>query len=600
MDSFSRFEERLEEYGALRGTQVEPSATTPQGELSQRIQRPLKTSVNQHRMPKGVASRVQWRALSQEPAATTAAIHGPPISRVGMSLTRLGSGSQARIVLFGGFEGAGEEVVPSSNAIHAFWPAKMRWCSLEERGMLRGRPPAPRAGHTASAIDRHQMVVFGGRGAHGLQGDTCLLRMSRATEQRTVWEWIRPRLATPSQPCARAYHAVADIGDGALLLFGGETIMSVTDRDKLIYSIEQVAKKVRKATAMSVSVGISVAALESSTLPALPSRERTDFRGAAPLNMSPRQVGTPRPHSPHAAQMILARDSGLSSCDLSRPPSRPTSRLSTRIASRSISRATTRQSSRATSPGGSQRGAGRLPAERPRTPTADEVVLSTLRDVYPSLKGGLGVGVAPGDGGGVVNGDESSGANVDGHGQCAAGRPSRSAVSRPATHEEATYSFLQANLGVGYAYEAYSTSATTSARRQSPRAHTRPTSPPDRLLTSELLSYRPSKSAFTMPTCTTTPQTADSLGAQPAKDVHAEGTHEWVHHPTTDLWKLTACEGGMLEWRRLVATGTAPFPRSRHVFVAVPERQIALVFGGRSIKVTGGSAGGGSGGKRRR
>ena len=60
----------------------------------------------------------------------------------------------------------------------------------------------------------------------------------------------------------------------------------------------------------------------------------------------------------------------------------------------------------------------------------------------------------------------------------------------------------------------------------------------------------------------------------------------WVHHPVSDLWALRAAEGqsGTLQWVPLVASGSRLFPRSRHSFVGVPARGLALLSGGRSVK----------------
>jgi len=72
-----------------------------------------------------------------------------------------------------------------------------------------------------------------------------------------------------------------------------------------------------------------------------------------------------------------------------------------------------------------------------------------------------------------------------------------------------------------------------------------------------------------------TPQTdAAKKGATPK-----EG--RWVHHPVSDLWALRAAEGqsGTLQWVPLVASGSRPFPRSRHSFVGVPARGLALLSG---------------------
>ena len=57
-----------------------------------------------------------------------------------------------------------------------------------------------------------------------------------------------------------------------------------------------------------------------------------------------------------------------------------------------------------------------------------------------------------------------------------------------------------------------------------------------------------------------------------------------VHFPLSDLWKLQINSKGVFEWAEVATSGAAPFPRSRHALVAIPQRQIALLFGGRSVR----------------
>ena len=239
------------------------------------------TTVNQHRFPKGATANVDWKEHVPHPLD-----NGPHHARVGMSLTRLGSGESARIVLFGGFEG--EEFADST--LQCYWPSEMRWCTMAERGAVRGRLPAPRAGHSASAIGRHQMLMLGGRCAGGLSKEAWMLQMSRArqgAEHKPVFTWSRPAAVSGASPCARAHHAVA-IFEGESLHFGGEAIMNVSDREEMLSAIEQAARKVRKMTAMSISVGISEAAMDTPTLPALAGRER--------VSVARSEGGSPRPH----------------------------------------------------------------------------------------------------------------------------------------------------------------------------------------------------------------------------------------------------------------------------------------------------------------
>lgn len=166
-NSWSRLEERLAEYSALPETPLAPHPPGRPGSpqpapaevphLSARIQRPLNTGVNQHRQPKTAGVEAEWSHV-------TASNSGPSCARVGASLSRVGAGQMARLILFGGFEEGGQF---ASNQVELFDPSAMRWCTPAERGAVRGRPPAPRAGHSASAMGRHHLIVFGGRGERG-------------------------------------------------------------------------------------------------------------------------------------------------------------------------------------------------------------------------------------------------------------------------------------------------------------------------------------------------------------------------------------------------------------------------------------------------
>ena len=135
-----RLEERLLEYSTLPSADVpidggvaEPDAPEKARATSRRIQRPLNTHNNQHRQPKMVTATLDWRAVDA-PGAADAALEGPA-PRVGMSLTRLGWGQDARLVLFGGFGPDG--FVPSE--LELFNPTSMRW--VEPEKAVRGRRP---------------------------------------------------------------------------------------------------------------------------------------------------------------------------------------------------------------------------------------------------------------------------------------------------------------------------------------------------------------------------------------------------------------------------------------------------------------------------
>ena len=105
---WARLEERFDEYSSLPS--VEAAArdddddaafgqrhTDATFKVSKRIMCEIKTS-NQFRQPKQVEATVRWRAINDD---------GGPAARVGMSLTRLGWGAAARLVLYGGFDDAG-------------------------------------------------------------------------------------------------------------------------------------------------------------------------------------------------------------------------------------------------------------------------------------------------------------------------------------------------------------------------------------------------------------------------------------------------------------------------------------------------------------
>ena len=75
-------------------------------------------------------------------------------------------------MLYGGFDEAG-----FAPEVHLFDVGRRRWCGAEDRPAVRGRAPAPRAGHTGSALGRHAMVVYGGRGEDGLLQELHALQM---------------------------------------------------------------------------------------------------------------------------------------------------------------------------------------------------------------------------------------------------------------------------------------------------------------------------------------------------------------------------------------------------------------------------------------
>ena len=97
----------------------------------------------------------------------------------------------------------------------------------EEVGVsVRGEPPQGRAGHSASALGRHVLLFFGGRTVGGMSDELFALVQHRAeltvSVRSAALSWSKPSTERNSPaPCARAYHAVAEM-ERSLLLFGGE------------------------------------------------------------------------------------------------------------------------------------------------------------------------------------------------------------------------------------------------------------------------------------------------------------------------------------------------------------------------------------------
>ena len=191
-DRFSRLESRLLEYSKTPGVVAVPNAgaakprpATP-GQLpaeyvSSRIQRPNGSGTNQFRsgikpgVAKGGAAEVQWEAVDLS--------SGPePASRVGMTLTPIGAGHLRRLALFGGAIAPTDENPYggfAASEVDLFNPMRMRWCTAEERGSVKGRPPAPRVGHTAAPVGRHLALFFGGRSDGGLSSELFALGQHR-------------------------------------------------------------------------------------------------------------------------------------------------------------------------------------------------------------------------------------------------------------------------------------------------------------------------------------------------------------------------------------------------------------------------------------
>lgn len=208
---FSTLDSKLHEYEEMPSTPADLARGAVEY-LSRRIQKPNGDFTNQfrnHGLVKGGGSEVHWSTV------TTAAA-GPP-SRVGMTLTRLGAGHSARLVLYGGLQAP----TPSqpqggfaSSDVELFDPTAMRWCTPIECGEVRGRPLVPRAGHVAAALGRHLLIVHGGRTESGLSGEMAALAQYRSkaapgeNAPESTLLWSRPKLGSPAAPSARAHHAM--------------------------------------------------------------------------------------------------------------------------------------------------------------------------------------------------------------------------------------------------------------------------------------------------------------------------------------------------------------------------------------------------------
>ena len=136
---FKRLEERFDEYAALptaemiaaaaappprKGSARPASASATMGgkpkvkldtfKVSKRIMQE-KQYINQYRQPKGVDATLRWRTPPDVGGELA------PSPRVDMSLTRLGWGDHARLVLFGGYEEFGF----ASSEVYLFDPLRM-------------------------------------------------------------------------------------------------------------------------------------------------------------------------------------------------------------------------------------------------------------------------------------------------------------------------------------------------------------------------------------------------------------------------------------------------------------------------------------------
>lgn len=466
--AFLRLQEQLDEYASLPTNEigllgVEKSVS----HIPERFRRPLKSGANQHRFPKEVSGRVDW-----QPTIPSRLGAGPSGARVGSTLTRLGSAESTRIILFGGFEGTDF----ASPTLHAFYPHQARWCTPSELGSTRGRPPLPRAAHSASAIGRHSMIVFGGRSSAGLLSEALMLHVhrvyQRSGESQTVLVWSRPPTAGGQAPCARAHHAVAAF-EQEVFLFGGESIMPASEREQMIATLEAAQKTRMTSSSLfaSISAAISADLKSSALMPPLASRDRTDFSATYQIER------------PGSATLTSMRPSSATATSLSASRGRPMS-----------------------SAGSRQRSGGATPlrasSAKCRSRAATEV--------------------------------ESRGAQ----------------------------SFLANNVYVPPSGRPHS----------SPRERRGQLSPTDRLMGAELAAYKARSSDPEAVEAVEVDERARqqelAVGSRSAR-----GGFSYSHHPTADLWKLSIDEGGRLCWQQCEPSGPLPFPRSRHVFVAVPQRK---------------------------
>ena len=95
-----------------------------------------------------------------------------PTARTDATLSRIGAGEGAVLVLFGGRDAA--SLAPP--VLHLFDPREGTWSSPAQLNMeLSGEPPSARAGHTAGNFGRHLVLVYGGKTASGLSDEVSAL-----------------------------------------------------------------------------------------------------------------------------------------------------------------------------------------------------------------------------------------------------------------------------------------------------------------------------------------------------------------------------------------------------------------------------------------
>ena len=411
--------------------------------------------------------------------------------RVSSSFCRIGAGSTARLVLFGGLEESGEL---ASNQVECFDPLKMRWCTPSERGAVRGRPPAPRAGHTATSLGRHLVLLFGGRTEEGLSSELHALSQykskSEADGPASTLFWTKERTTGTQQPCARAHHASTSL-DSTLYMFGGEVLMRSDDRDELLGLLTIKAQAPGKASASA-----KLSDPPSATLPMLSLMERTDVQGARPFD---EMVGCRAP-SPGRRS----------------PPSPTRARAPSKVVSHALP------------------AAARSPQRPQTTPAKPQPHLMPPGSPHSTLT------LTPSGSAGKLLGAVLSAGSQ----------------RRPHSPADALMYLELARLS-------------TSGTDPGARAYRVPAGAARELELQQMAGMG---------------EDALMLRRTPAARSRPRNTPaKWVHFPLNDLWKLSIGPKGLLEWAELSTTGSAPFPRSRHVFEAVGARKLALLFGGRSV-----------------
>ena len=172
---------------------------------------------------------------------SSAKLSGPestPRPRAGATLSRVGTGHNALLILFGGYEG--HEGALAEEAVKIFDPINCKWCLPEEVGIkLRGQTPPTRAGHSASAMGRHVLVYFGGQAEQGMTNEVFALVQHRSemsvNPRSCALTWTAPTVEPGRVPMPRVHHAATEMGADGLLVFGGEVRLRAHERDQMIH-----------------------------------------------------------------------------------------------------------------------------------------------------------------------------------------------------------------------------------------------------------------------------------------------------------------------------------------------------------------------------